>query len=144
MRPLRVVLDTNVLLSALLFRSGRLRWIEPLWVRGQIVPLVSKATTEELIRVLEYPKFRLSPLERQTVLEAFLPFAEAVFVEGSAGSPPCRDPHDVPFLALVRRGHANYLVSGDADLLSVKESLPFSIVTPEAFKTILNSIKGIQ
>ena len=136
MKPLRVVLDTNVLLSALLFKSGRMSWIEPLWVCGRIVPLVSKATAEEFIRVLDYPKFRLAPFEKQTILEAFLPYAEAVSVKGAGGCPPCRDPHDVPFLALARQGRADYLVTGDADLLAVTSGTPYAILAPEAFRAV--------
>lgn len=137
MKPLRVVLDTNVLLSALLFRSGRMSWIEPLWVCGRILPLVSKTTGEEFIHVLDYPKFRLAPLEKQTILEAFLPYAEAVSVKSTAGCPPCRDPHDVPFLALARQGRADYLVTGDADLLAVIGKTTYSILTPDAFRVVV-------
>lgn len=55
----RVVLDSNVVLSALLFSRGRLAWIRAAWQGGRFVPLASKPTVEELIRVLGYPKFRL-------------------------------------------------------------------------------------
>ncbi|MFA7173103.1 MAG: hypothetical protein WC340_06770 [Kiritimatiellia bacterium] len=40
-----------------------------------MLPLISKETLVELIRVLNYPKFKLTPLEQQAVLEAFLPHA---------------------------------------------------------------------
>jgi len=73
---LRVVFDTNVVLSALLFRAGRVSWISDAWKGKRIIPLISKETLVELIRVLNYPKFKLTPLEQQTVLEAFLPYAE--------------------------------------------------------------------
>ncbi len=144
MKPFRVVLDTNVLLSALLFRSGRMSWIEPLWIRGPIIPLISKATTEEFIRVLDYPKFRLTPFEKQTILKAFLPHAEAVSVTSTAGCPPCRDPHDVPFLALARQGQADYLVTGDADLLAVSGETPYTILTPDAFRAISEGRKPLN
>jgi hypothetical protein len=55
----RVVLDTNTALSALLFPAGRLSWMAAAWMAGRIEPLVSAATADELIRVLAYPKFRL-------------------------------------------------------------------------------------
>jgi putative PIN family toxin of toxin-antitoxin system len=71
------------------------------------------------VRVLDYPKFRLALLEKQTLLEAFLPYAEAVSVKNTAGCPPCRDPHEVSFLALAHQGRADDLVTGDADLLAV-------------------------
>jgi len=137
MRPLRVVLDTNVLISALLFRTGRMRWIEPLWTGNRIVPLVSKATVEEMIRVLQYPKFRLTPLDRQTVLEAFLPYVGTVAVVMPLHCPSCRDPDDVKFLLLAQQGKADYLVSGDDDVLAVGATLSCPIVSPDAFKAIV-------
>lgn len=54
----RVVLDTNVLLSALLFPAGSLSWLRQAWQSEALRPLASRDTTAELIRVLTYPKFR--------------------------------------------------------------------------------------
>ncbi len=59
---IRVVLDTNVLISALLFK-GELSRIVGLWQKGKIVPVISKETFSELKTVLEYPKFSLSGAE---------------------------------------------------------------------------------
>ena len=76
----RVVLDTNVLISALLFR-GELSRIVGLWKKGKIVPLISKETFEELRTVLEYPKFSLSRAEIESLIEPeILPFFEVVSV----------------------------------------------------------------
>ena len=58
----RVVLDTNVLVSALLF-TGKLSKIVDLWQRGKMIPLISRETFGELRAVLEYPKFSLAPSE---------------------------------------------------------------------------------
>lgn len=56
----RIVLDTNVILSALLFGAGRVSWLVPLWQQKQVVPLLSTDVANELIRVLAYPKFKLT------------------------------------------------------------------------------------
>lgn len=56
----RVVLDTNIVLSALLFNTGRLTWVRHAWQRQQVQPLVCTATVNELLRVLAYPKFKLT------------------------------------------------------------------------------------
>lgn len=133
-RPLRVVFDTNVILSALLFKSGRVSWVFGLWKSGRVVPLVSKETAGELLRVLAYPKFALTPQEQQAVLEAFLPYAEVVVPGRCVPRPECRDPHDVPFLILAIKGSADYLVTGDRDLLAVKDFEFCPIVTPEEFQ----------
>ena len=131
LKPLRVVFDTNVILSALLFRSGRVSWIVPLWRCGLLIPLVSKESVSELIRVLAYPKFALTQLERQAVLEAFLPYAETVKTRPKNDLPDCRDPHDQKFLLLAACGNADKLVTGDKDLLSVEGFTACPILTPD-------------
>ncbi|VTU25886.1 hypothetical protein E5CHR_02086 [Variovorax sp. PBL-E5] len=61
----RVVFDTNVVLSALLFGGKATRALRDIWQQGGCAPLVSTATAAELVRVLAYRKFRLSPAERE-------------------------------------------------------------------------------
>ncbi|MHB1841390.1 MAG: PIN domain-containing protein, partial [Acidobacteriaceae bacterium] len=53
-----MVFDTTAAVSALLFAHGRLAWLRRHWREGGCAPLVSRATVEELTRVLAYPKFR--------------------------------------------------------------------------------------
>lgn len=60
---MRVVLDTNTVLSALLFPRGRLSWMRDLWTAGRVLPLVCRATALELIAALAYPKFKLGESE---------------------------------------------------------------------------------
>jgi len=72
----RVVLDTNVVVSALLFADGRLSWIRRAWQQGRIRPLICKKTTEELLGVPTYPKLKLNAAERGELLADFLPHAE--------------------------------------------------------------------
>ena len=136
-QAVRVVLDTNVVVSALLFERDRLDWIRDLWSEGRIVPLCSQETIEELIRVLAYPKFDLGEEDIEAILAAYLPFAETVVVPGSSGVrlPRCRDPHDQKFLGLADAGQARVLVSGDRALLDLGGRLPFDIEAPERFRT---------
>jgi len=63
--PTRVVLDTNIVLSALLFAQGRLPPLRSAWREARFQPLVCTATTKELVRALSYPKFRLSAAEQR-------------------------------------------------------------------------------
>lgn len=135
----RVVLDTNVILSALLFRSGRVSWIGDAWKSRRIIPLVSKETLFELLRVLAYPKFKLTPMEQQTILEAFLPYAETVPVRNSPMPSVCRDPHDQKFLILAKQSGADFLVTGDADLLAVENFKGCPIITPEHFSKVIHT-----
>jgi uncharacterized protein len=115
--PVRVVLDTNVVLSALVFRGSAAGQLRLAWQNGLIVPLASTHTAQELVRVLAYPKFRLSALEQEELLADYLPYTQAVRVPQTPPQVPnCRDPDDVPFMHLAVVGKARVLVSGDHDL----------------------------
>lgn len=115
----RVVLDTNILVSALLFR-GEVSRLAGLWKNGKIVPLISQATFKEFRDVLAYPKFSLTEKEIKTIIEdEILPFFEVVSVqEEISGS--CRDADDNKFLACAVSAAADYIVSGDKDLCDMR------------------------
>jgi len=118
--PVRAVLDTNVVLSALVFRGGAAGQLRLAWQRGVVLPLVSTATVQELVRVLAYPKFRLSPAEQDELLADYLPYSEAVRIPQALPLvPECRDVLDLPFMHLAVVGKAQFLVSGDFDLLAI-------------------------
>lgn len=128
----RVVLDTNVVLSALVFKAGRLSWIRQGWQQNRLKPLVCKATVSELLRVLAYPKFRLSAQEQEDLLADFLPHAEVVELPPQwPDLPRCRDEKDQVFLVLAHVARADALVSGDVDLLSMRGSIPQPIFSVE-------------
>jgi putative PIN family toxin of toxin-antitoxin system len=137
---LRVVLDTNVLVSALLFRTGRLVWLREAWHARRLVPLIDKPCAEELIRVLAYPKFGLDPWEIRALLSDYLPYTETVDTTTGAGEelPECADPHDQKFLVLARAGLAEALVTGDRALLNLVERVDFAILTPSQFRARLD------
>jgi len=117
---IRVVLDTNVLVSALLFETGRLAWLRRGWQTSKFTPVLAEPTTRELLRVLAYPKFRLDPLAIEQLLADLLPWSET----WPQSLPPCgcvvRDPHDQKFLDLAVASGVAALVSGDADLLALQ------------------------
>ena len=139
MTPVRPVLDTNVLVSALLFHSGTLLWLGGAWRSGHIRPLASRQTTAELIRVLAYPKFALSAGERRELLDDYLPFCETVAVPETPPSvPECRDPFDRPFLELALAGRADALVTGDTDILALAKEFSVPILSPAAFRERLS------
>jgi len=138
--PHRVVLDSNIVLSALLFSEGRLSWIRHAWKRPQIVPLVCPETAEELLRVLNYPKFQLNAAEQQALLADFLPYTDIVHLPASwPDLPTCRDDSDQVFLVLAHVGHATALVSGDADILALRGTLREKIMTAEELNDFLAS-----
>lgn len=133
--PPRVVLDTNVVLSALLFRGGPVARLREGWQAGRFVPLASAVTAQELLRVLSYPKFRLAADEQAELLADVVPWFEVIHIpEPPPAVPRCRDPLDVPFLHLAVAGNADALVTGDGDLLALAGKCgPCAILGVEAF-----------
>ena len=128
----RVVLDANVMLLALLFTAGRLAWLRQAWQRQQFQPLVCRETVSELLRALAYPKFKLTALEQRDLLADFLPYADVVELPTPWPElPACRDEKEQVFLVLARVGKAHALVTGDADILAMRDAFPGLIVTPE-------------
>ena len=133
---MRVVLDTNVVVSAILFTKGHLTWLRKGWSNGRFLPLIDTSCAEELLRVLAYPKFRLTQDDIQTLLGTYLPFTEAVNTASARASrlPRCRDPHDQKFLVLAQEGKADVLVTGDQALLALARQTRFAIETPSIFR----------
>lgn len=137
-RLLRVVLDTNILLSALIFSGGRVGIFRQLWQDSRFQPLVSKPTVTELIRVLAYPNFKLTPAEREDLLADYLLCCEVVTMPLELPEIPiCRDPFDQSFLHLAIIGQADYLVTGDRDLLVITDVFDCPIVTSSQFLDML-------
>jgi putative PIN family toxin of toxin-antitoxin system len=135
----RVVIDTNVVVSALLF-AGVPGKLIPLWKGGRIRPLVSKQIIAEYLRVLSYPKFELSEEEINFLLcQEILPYFEIVTVK------PGRlivkeDPSDDMFIRCALDGKAKMIISGDQHLLALKSHGKIKILTPsEFFKQFVES-----
>jgi len=133
----RVVLDTNVSISALLFRGG-LSKIVGLWQKGKIIPVISKETFSEFVTVLEYPKFSLTQEETDSIIKyEILPYFEIVeVVKGVKGI--CRDPEDDKFISCAISGSADYIVSGDKDLFDLKQYKSIKIIKASDFLKMVN------
>lgn len=135
----RVVIDTNLVLSALVFAQGRLAPLRHAWQGARCHPLISSTTAAELIRVLAYPKFKLTATEQQELLADYLPYCTTVRMPARPPkTPACRDPFDLPFLQLAVAGEAAYLVTGDQDLLSLDGQPGCPIITADQFMKALN------
>ena len=135
----RVVIDTNLVLSALVFAQGQLTPLRHAWQGTHCQPLLSSVTAAELLRVLAYPKFKLSAADQQELLGDYLPYCTTVRLPAKPPkTPACRDPFDLPFLQLAIVGKADYLVSGDKDLLSLAGQFACPIITAEQFMKTLN------
>ena len=135
---MRVVIDTNVVLSALLFKSGAMAPIRDAIQRGACVPVVSRETAEELIRVLAYPKFELDTAQQQTILAEYLPHCETLpQPKTRAKLPKCRDEDNQPFLLLAAASGADVLVTVDKDLQARQRQVKFRILSPGEFLTLI-------
>ena len=138
LKEMRLVIDTNVLLSALLFPDGSLTWLRNAWKSAKIRPLTSQETVIELIRTLSYPKFNLTTNEQQSLLADYLTWCEPVTTSKQPIVPKCRDPNDRCFLELALVGNACALITGDRDLLSLTSDFSIPILTPADLKVPLN------
>ena len=133
-KVIKVVLDTSTVLSALLFNQPKLSQLRTLWQGEKIIPLASKATISELIRVLAYPKFKLSSSEQQSFIDEYLPYIQTIrMTEKMIDTSICRDINDMIFLELAFAGKAEYLITGDKDLLVLQQRFTFKIIAPAAF-----------
>jgi uncharacterized protein len=128
----RIVFDTTVVLSALVF-DGQLAWLRTHWRNGGCVPVASRETVAELVRIFQYRKFQLTAERRHELLADYLPYCEIVEVTRKC-SVVCRDVKDQPFLDLAHSGKADALVSGDRDLLVLAGRTKFLIETPEEYR----------
>jgi uncharacterized protein len=114
----RVVLDTNVLVSGLLSAVGPPARIVQALLQRRIIPIMSAATFAELEMVVRRPKLQPAFTRAGVNLEDFLTtvHAQAQFVEPIPTKLPIRDEHDRPFLDLMATPpKPEYLVTGDRD-----------------------------
>ncbi len=135
----RVVLDTNVLVAFALLpeevprRRGAAVRLAVRWALENADVLASDATLAELENVLMRSGFaRLRPdAERRAFIDRIR--SAAVMVEPAAETPHCADPGDLPFLAAAMGGSADWLVTSDRQVLSVRQAGTARIVRPERF-----------
>ena len=128
---MRIVLDTNVLISAALKqRSTPALAVETAHRLGTL--LKSSATERQLLEVLSRPYLAsLIAPEAQAWLRQLLERAETVAIVERISA--CRDPTDDKFLELAVNGHADVIVSGDGDLLALHPFRDIPIVQPATF-----------
>jgi len=131
---MKVVLDTNVLLSGLMYPSSNPGRIVEAWVAGHFELVLSYAQLTEVARTLAYPKIRKVTGWDSARIDAFLRqlLLRAKLIDTQA--PPAEvptDPSDTPILASALLSRADLLVTGDSDLPALRER--FAIATPAEF-----------
>lgn len=136
---IRAVLDTNLLVSYLLTNGETTSQIIAHWEAGNFLFIQSPPILAELVGVLNRPK--LQPYlksDPQVLIDLIEPDAE--FVNGELAFPgACRDPKDDKFIACAGEGNADYIVTGDKDLLDLGTYERVQIVTVREFLILLES-----
>ncbi len=136
---MKVVLDTNVAVSGLLLPGSVPGRILQAWRDVQFTWVLSETLINEIGRVLKYSKINQHLGWSETTCDRFIALlrfkTEIVEIKPMSNLPKLRDPKDVPFLATFIAGNADWLVSGDLDLLELRQQFP--IVTPADFAHIL-------
>jgi putative PIN family toxin of toxin-antitoxin system len=131
MASLRVVLDTNVLVSALAYPASIPGHILAAGRRGSIDLVLSRYILDEMIRVLpRLKRIKLKPSETRDLADSFM-FLAQIVTPLTITDPSLRDEADQPILGTLLAANADYLVTGDKDLLALADVHP--IVTPAEF-----------
>lgn len=135
---IRIVLDTNVLISAIAF-GGPPREVLNLVIAGKIRNHISDAILDELQDVLQRPKFGYDPGIVRAIVRELELLSEYVHLSGREMHAVTRDPDDYHVLACAITGEAEYLVTGDTGLLSLEGYAGIRIITPAGFLELLRT-----
>lgn len=131
---MKVVLDTNVLLSGLMFPDGAPGRVVAAWRQARFELVISVPQLAEIGRALAYPKIRrvlgwddqrIEHFIRQLYVRAGIVDLAGTFVEVPG------DPDDMPILATLVAAKADVLITGDGDLLALRDR--YAIQTPAEF-----------
>jgi putative PIN family toxin of toxin-antitoxin system len=127
-----IVLDTNVIVSSICFPFSKPRKVFDI-SRNQGKILISKETFNELKNVLIRNKFDtfMDISSRLEFLNKYQSIGKEIFI--TTAIQECRDEKDNKFLELAVNGNAEYLITGDLDLLCLNPFRSIKIVTPNTF-----------
>ena len=131
---MKIVLDTNVLVSGLMSPGGVPGRIVGAWFDAQFDVVSSREQLGEIARVLTYPKIRRIHKWDEHRIEQFV---EGLYLKMDMVTPDplvvedLRDAHDLPILAALVSANADVLVTGDQDLLVLRNR--YNIETPAEF-----------
>jgi len=133
---MRIVLDTNVLISAIIF-PGICRSIVASLEENRYTLFLSPALLEDLFRALEKPKLKklISPDTFEEIIS--LIHMKATIVEPRIKIKACRDPDDDAVLECAASAKARIIVTGDQDLLTMKKFRNISVLSPRRFASRL-------
>lgn len=133
----KVVLDSNIFISFLISHKPPISTILDLWRRGELVVCYSVEILDELEKALEYPKIRnlISDSESESLVNGIKTLG--ILVIPSESVEVCRDKEDNKYLEACLESNSKFLVSGDEDLLALKEFKGIKIVSPREFVSLI-------
>ncbi len=138
---IRAVIDTNILVSAVIKPSGRVGAVMQRLRRREYMLLISRATLDEFTQVIFRPHLRKKYGLTDRVLRATIRLIvlRSELVHPGRRIAISRDPHDDKFLEVADSGNADVIVSGDEDLLTLIEFEGIPIIPPSRFLATLES-----
>ena len=138
---IRVVLDANVLISGLIQPRGPSgRILHRIFGGRDLVVVLSPPILDEARRTLLYPRIRRRLPDTDADLAVWLialAFLGEIVEPSHGPSPGCRDLNDDMYIEAALEGSAGFIVTGDRDLLDMKEHQGIRIVTPRTFLSML-------
>ena len=130
---MRVVIDTNVVVSGLLF-GGVPGKIISLWRGRVITPCIAREILDEYLRVFSYPRFALTETEIQyLVYKQILPYFEVLQLPGVRPVVIAQDPSDDLFLYCALAAGASFVITGDRHLLALKSWQEIAMMASATF-----------
>ena len=141
MNSQKIVIDTNIIISAVLMPASRPRQALDLARKSSLI-LMSQSVWLELSSVFHRPKFNkyITPQERNDFLEELE--QQVIFIEITDSINECRDAKDNKYLELAVSGQAQYILTGDKDLLVLHPFLNIAIITVDNFLNISKKLNG--
>lgn len=135
----KVVLDSNIFISFLISHKPPISAIIDLWRKGELAVYYSVEILGELKRALEYPKIRkmVSDSDSESLIDAIKTLG--ILVIPSKNVEVCKDKEDDKYLEASLESGCGFLISGDEDLLAIKEFEDIKIVSPRGFIAFINS-----
>lgn len=132
-KSVKIVLDTNVLVAALLSNTGNSAIIFEKVIEQTILNFYTDEMLAELKDVLKRPKFRLEDKKQELFVQIFQEASSKIIQNQEFQITKCRDPKDNKFLSLANQIEADFLLTLDEDLLVIKQIGRTQIITPGNF-----------
>lgn len=134
---IKVILDANIYASFFLTGGETIATVFALWKRGEFEIFVSIDIVAEVYRIFRYPKIqkRITSVDKKALIQMLEDHVERVYPQERTRV--SSDPDDEKYLEAAIACQADYLVTGDRDLLSLKKFGTTRIVSPKEFVEVL-------